>query len=181
MQDRQDRPWLSRGSHRTPGEGMCVMELASMIADERFTDRPRCVDPAIGAYLRAFNDRLGHADRQRLVPYAPRCVGTVRDGRRVRRARRDLCLEFAGVRVLGRGWAARRLALAATRFRVAVLIGVRPAMSSCAAGGELAARAAFDRRRDEAGGFGLLDALLAEGASPPAALAPDRALSATAS
>ena len=67
---------LAKGRHRSPDEGACVMELASMLAGERFTDKPRCVDPVLAAFLRAFNDRLDHFDRQRLLPYASRAVGT---------------------------------------------------------------------------------------------------------
>ena len=155
---------LRRGAHRDPEDGMCVMELTSQLARERFTDRPRCVDPVVGAYLRTFNDRVGHRARQALVPYAPRCVGT-RGVREVTRARRDLCLAFAGVRVVGRGAAGRALARLGARARIAVWIGVRPALRLCDGAGELAARSAV-AARDVDAGFGLLDALLAEGGGP---------------
>ena len=31
---------LSAGKHRSPEDGVCVVELASMLAGETFTDRP---------------------------------------------------------------------------------------------------------------------------------------------
>ena len=44
---------LSRGKHASPRSGACVMELASMLAGEPFSDRPDCACPVIGAFLRA--------------------------------------------------------------------------------------------------------------------------------
>ena len=45
-----------------------MVELASLIAQEEFSDRPRCVCPVIGAFLRGWNDRAPYAERQRLGP-----------------------------------------------------------------------------------------------------------------
>ncbi len=47
---------LSRGTHKSPEEGACVMELASMLADEPFSDHPKSVCPLIAAFLRDYND-----------------------------------------------------------------------------------------------------------------------------
>src|SRR4051794_37186964 len=91
---------LSRGRHKSADDGACVMELASMLGGERFSDRPKCVDPVIASFLRAFNDRLDTRARQRLRPYAAAVVGT-RGSRRVTRARRARCLEFASGRPPG--------------------------------------------------------------------------------
>jgi hypothetical protein len=52
------------------------MELASMLAGERFTDRPVSSCPVIGAILRAYNDNVGEAHRQDLYRYASEAVGT---------------------------------------------------------------------------------------------------------
>ena len=71
------------------------MELASIIGGEPFSDSPRCVDRVVAAFLRAWNDRAGYADRQRLYPYASHVVGTG-GYRRTSRIRRDLCLSWAG-------------------------------------------------------------------------------------
>jgi len=67
-------PRLSRGSHRVPADGMCVMELASMVAGEPFTDHPRCVHPTLAKVARLVNDTVHDADRQQLVPLLPRLM-----------------------------------------------------------------------------------------------------------
>ena len=77
---------LSAGNHRYPEEGACVIELASMLAGEPFSDRPRSVCPVISTFLRGYNDWLGDARRQELYPYASLVVGT-RASRQVQRAR----------------------------------------------------------------------------------------------
>jgi hypothetical protein len=94
---------LARGRHQSPDQGACVMELASMLAAEPFSDHPRSVCPVIAAFLRAYNDGLPDDRRQDLYEYAAKTVGTV-SGRRVRRARARLCLEwFARQTPRGRG------------------------------------------------------------------------------
>lgn len=67
---------LSRGKHSSSEHGACVMELASMLAGEPFTDRPRSVSRPIGAFLRGYNDLLDDRRRQDLYAYASRAVGT---------------------------------------------------------------------------------------------------------
>lgn len=67
---------LSRGTHRAPEEGACVMELASMLADEPFSDHPKSVCPAIGAFLRDYNDSVPGDQRQDLYRCAAAIVGT---------------------------------------------------------------------------------------------------------
>jgi hypothetical protein len=67
---------LARGKHSSPREGVCVMELASMLAGERFSDRPYCVSPAIGGFLRAYNDFIDDHLRQDLYRLASAVVGT---------------------------------------------------------------------------------------------------------
>ncbi|HET8673939.1 MAG TPA: hypothetical protein VFL87_09900, partial [Thermoleophilaceae bacterium] len=84
---------LARGRHQSPDQGACVMELASMLADEPFSDHPRSVCPVIGAFLRAYNDGLPDDRRQDLYEYAAKSVGTAA-GRGVRRARARLCLDW---------------------------------------------------------------------------------------
>jgi hypothetical protein len=93
---------LARGRHQSPDQGACVMELASMLAGEPFSDHPRSVCPVIGAFLRAYNDGLPDDRRQDLYEYAAKTVGTER-GRRIRRARARLCLAwFAELSPAGR-------------------------------------------------------------------------------
>ena len=71
---------LSRGKHHTPDEGACVMELASMLAGEDFTDHPLSVCPVIGALLRAHNDAIDDQRRQDLYAYAAKIVGSRSSG-----------------------------------------------------------------------------------------------------
>jgi hypothetical protein len=71
---------LSRGRHSSPREGACVMELASMLAGEPFSDHPAAVCPVIGACLRAYNDWTDDEHRRDLYPYAAKVVGTCSSG-----------------------------------------------------------------------------------------------------
>jgi hypothetical protein len=52
------------------------MELASMLAGEPFGDRPDCLCPVIGAFLRAYNDSIDDNRRQDLYAYAAEVVGS---------------------------------------------------------------------------------------------------------
>jgi hypothetical protein len=67
---------LGKGKHTSPHDGACVMELASMLAGERFTDHPESVCPAIGSFMRAYNDSIDDVRRQDLYAYASRAVGS---------------------------------------------------------------------------------------------------------
>jgi hypothetical protein len=67
---------LSRGKHHSPDEGACVMELASMLAGEEFSDHPMSVCPVIGALLRAHNDSVDDDRRQDLYAYVSKVVGS---------------------------------------------------------------------------------------------------------
>jgi hypothetical protein len=116
---------LSRGKHASPLQGACVMELASMLAGEPFTDRPGCVDPVIAAYLRALNDIADDEQRQQLYRYASAAVGT-RGDEELRRRRIERCgfaldaatHRFAPGRLVGRALAssAQRSPLALEQF-----------------------------------------------------------------
>ncbi|HYB31662.1 MAG TPA: hypothetical protein VEF89_34075 [Solirubrobacteraceae bacterium] len=68
---------LSRGRHSSPEHGACVMELASMLAGESFTDHPRSVSRPIASFLRAYNDLVDDRRREDLYRYAAQAVGTV--------------------------------------------------------------------------------------------------------
>lgn len=122
-----------------------------MLAGERFTDRPRCVDPVIAAYMRALNDRLGAKDRQRLFPYASIAVGT-RTDRAARARRRNLCLEACG-------YPPTLVARMRVRVRLAIGVGLVFSARLGEPAAELAARR-FTAARDVEGAFALLDALL---------------------
>jgi len=93
---------LGAGRHPRPGQVVCVMELASMLAGERFGDRPVCVCPVLGAILRAYNDNVDDRRRQDLYRFAADAVDTRRDYR-VQRRRADAALGWAGARYGARG------------------------------------------------------------------------------
>ena len=69
------------------------MELASMLAGEPFSDKPRSVSPVIAGFLRAYNDRLDDEWRQDLYPYAARVVGTAAP-KRIERERARYCVDW---------------------------------------------------------------------------------------
>lgn len=88
---------LERGSHNGPEEGVCVMELASMLAGEPFSDQPECVCRVIGPVLRAYNDLMDDGHRQDLYHYASLVVGS-RDSEEIEWRRADHCLGWADQR-----------------------------------------------------------------------------------
>jgi hypothetical protein len=49
---------LAKGGHRTPDDGLCLLEAAAYVAGEEHTDQPVCVSPILGAFGRKLNDRL---------------------------------------------------------------------------------------------------------------------------
>ena len=69
-------PALAAGSHLRPEQGACVMEYVSVLAGERFGDRPRCVDRRLASLARAVNDTVGDTARPRLALLAPALIGT---------------------------------------------------------------------------------------------------------
>src|SRR3954469_3244967 len=82
---------LAKGRHDSPDRGACVMELASMLAGDRFTDHPRDVCPVIAGFLRSYNDLLPDGRHDELYAYASLAVGTAAPRSvRLRRARRVL-------------------------------------------------------------------------------------------
>lgn len=67
---------LDVGSHDPDSGAGCVMEWASVLAGEEWSDSPRCTSPVIAAFLRSWNDALPDDERQALKRYIPRLVGT---------------------------------------------------------------------------------------------------------
>jgi hypothetical protein len=68
-------PVLSRGRHRSPRRGACFMELASVLAGERWSDHPPCTHPLLAELARHVNDWTSDAGRQELMPLIPSVVG----------------------------------------------------------------------------------------------------------
>ena len=122
---------LSAGRHRSAHAGVCVMELASMLAEERFSDRAATISPVIGAFLRTYNDGLDDERRQDLYPVAALVVDS-RARRSVEDERGLMCLAFA-----------RRLGSRLPRGRAAL------AMRTPEAAGSTAALAALRAGRHE--------------------------------
>ena len=64
-------PRLTAGAHLVPEDGACLMEYASVLAGEPFSDHPRCTDPLLATLARLVNDATTDAGRHRLAPLAP--------------------------------------------------------------------------------------------------------------
>jgi hypothetical protein len=73
------------------------MELASMLAGERFSDRPTSVCPIVGAVVRAYNDAVDDRRRQDLYRFAADAVGT-RGDFTLQRRRAQVALDYARAR-----------------------------------------------------------------------------------
>ena len=108
---------LSKGKHASAVDGACVMELASMLAGEPFSDHPVTVCPVIGSFLRAYNDSIDERRRQDLYAYASKAVGS-RSGIGIQRERADRLAGWA-FEMQRRQWTSRYLPLA--RLRMASL------------------------------------------------------------
>jgi hypothetical protein len=71
---------VAPGRHPVAGDEACLMELASALAREPWTDHPACVHPVLAAVARAVNDRVGEAAREWLAPLVPQMIGTADAG-----------------------------------------------------------------------------------------------------
>lgn len=71
-------PMLSRGHHVTPELGGCFMEIASVLAGERWSDHPKCTHPMLAELARTVNDLVQDDARQQLVRWIPDVVGANR-------------------------------------------------------------------------------------------------------
>lgn len=69
-------PPVARGRHTGPDDGACLMELASMLAGEPFSDSPQSVHPVLASVARAVNDRVGDGTRSRLARLVPMMLHT---------------------------------------------------------------------------------------------------------
>jgi hypothetical protein len=68
-------PILARGKHRKPSKGACFMELASLLAGERWSDHPACTHPLLSRIARDVNDWTSDAGRHRLGVLIPSVIG----------------------------------------------------------------------------------------------------------
>jgi hypothetical protein len=85
-------PALTRGKHRRPRNGACLMEYVSVLAGVPFSDAPKCTDRLLAVIARAVNDCSGDAMRQRLALLASdlTTAGPLDDAAQRRLARRCL-------------------------------------------------------------------------------------------
>ena len=72
--------YLDNGSHHSFGDGHCAMEVVSWLAGLGHTDAPECASPVLRDFTINLNDTWGPVQRQKLVPFLPRMVGTANDG-----------------------------------------------------------------------------------------------------
>lgn len=92
-------PLLARGRHTRPEEGSCLMEYVSVLAGERFGDRPGCTHPLLAWAARRTNDAVGDDVRPQLATLAPDLIGTRVRGPRARRIVRAAI--YAGLAAAG--------------------------------------------------------------------------------
>jgi hypothetical protein len=117
---------LSKGKHASPDDGACVMELASMLAGEPFTDHPASVCPVIASFLRSYNDSIDEVRRQSLYECASKVVGS-RAGQRIQQARVERLAEWADEVLRARPmWFLRSPLRALTRLRKAPIDAIGP-------------------------------------------------------
>jgi len=68
-------PVLSRGKHRNARKGACFMEMASVLANEPWSDHPRCTHPLLAHLARLVNDYTSDDNRNELAVMIPSVVG----------------------------------------------------------------------------------------------------------
>jgi hypothetical protein len=76
-------PILSRGKHRNSRKGACFMEMASVLAGEKWSDHPRCTHPLLADLARHINDATSDDNRHQLALLIPEVVGLTSDDPRV--------------------------------------------------------------------------------------------------
>jgi hypothetical protein len=68
-------PVLSRGKHRSARKGACFMEMASVLANEPWSDHPGCTHPLLADLARLVNDYTSDQNRGELAVLIPSVVG----------------------------------------------------------------------------------------------------------
>ncbi len=76
-------PILSRGKHRNSRKGACFMEMASVLAGEKWSDHPHCTHPLLADLARHINDATSDDNRHQLALLIPEVVGLTSDDPRV--------------------------------------------------------------------------------------------------
>src|SRR6516225_1672504 len=92
---------LANGAHASFEEGACALEWVAYIADEGHTDAPECASPVLRRFTISLNDNWSQEQRQKLIPFLPRMVGTAGDGQD--KARSYLALDWL-IRIYTPAW-----------------------------------------------------------------------------
>lgn len=71
MKIEMDTIVLKKGAHRSPEEGLCLLEAVAYVRGIPHTDHPPCVSPVLGAFGRCFNDNVDDDFRQQLTVLIP--------------------------------------------------------------------------------------------------------------
>jgi hypothetical protein len=150
---------LRKGAHQSRDEGVCAMEAVAWLAGEGHSDKPQCVCPVIGEFMRSWNDGLpDDGERNRLLkPLLPELIGT-RSGPEIEKQRCEILFLWlvrdvtpAALRLAGLDAAAERVsaypslknlraaATEASKARDAARVAAHPAARAAA---HAAARAA---------------------------------------
>lgn len=77
---------LSTGSHASIENGACIMEMVSYLANEPWSDHPKCACPILTGYAIRLNDRSDDETREKLKAIAPKLVGTSTGNRHLPRS-----------------------------------------------------------------------------------------------
>lgn len=77
---------LSKFSHDSPSDGMCVMEMVSFLAGEEWSDNPPCSSPVVSRFCQVINDKFRQDVRDKLQSYVPRLIGTASPSHDIERA-----------------------------------------------------------------------------------------------
>ncbi len=84
---------LSKGSHKTPQDGMCIMECAAYISGERHTAMPNCSSRLIANLAMDTNDNATDEDRNKLIPFVLRIAGS-KGTPEMEKLRALMCIRF---------------------------------------------------------------------------------------
>jgi hypothetical protein len=144
---------LAQGRHASAQQGVCTLELASMLAGERFSDQPRSACAAVAAFVRGYNDAIDDVRRQDLYAVAAQLVGSS-GGEDITHERMWRLLGFA------RDLRPRRLGVLGPR------LSYEDDLVKCESAGRHAAKVARRHPRVHADVLALIDELLAPARAP---------------
>lgn len=85
---------LSKGSHKKPQQGLCVMECVAYIQGEKHTDAPVCACPVIANYCIGINDKFDQTVRDKLLTYVLRIAGS-KSTLEIEQKRAFMCADYA--------------------------------------------------------------------------------------